>query len=317
MKRSELLEHCLRIVGDHEQDEIKLSVRAVYYNLVGEGLIKPDSQGERKQYRRVVETIAEAKKAGSFPLDWLQDNLRVPQDGEVSECKLSVQDGLEEVEEYLRWLPYHAVNIARWYKQDQAVMVMAEKDTLEGTLKKPCDEMDVPWFICRGYSSVTGLTAWVEQIHKMTEEARETGWEIPEIAVLYVGDHDPDGLEIPRAAQKVIGIISDLRGYCLPPVYFERLALTKGQALAIGAPPMAVKKTSSRAPAYIAEHGMDAWETEAMDARDLRRRLIDRLEYYFDEDIFEAQQEIARDFRNELVQNLKDPDWIENVLGNL
>lgn len=301
MDRIELLAHCHRVVAGQLRHGIERSARGVYYDLVGAGIVpqdRPDKHGKptRRVYRRILDTIAKAKLAGQFPLEWLRDDLRAVREGAVLSAFFDADDALDEVVEYLRWLPGHLIRADRWWRQPQVPVVIAEKDTLVGTIRQPCKEAGVPWYVCRGYSSVTGMWALAKYIRSIQTGAH---WD-PEIVVLYIGDHDPEGLDIPTVVQRRLAQIYDLKGWQGAPDDWRRVALTRAQAVAMGAPAMPVKESSARAAGYIAEHGMDAWEVEAMPSRRLQRELRDAIDDVFDEDVFEDVQDAIPEAQAEL-----------------
>jgi hypothetical protein len=315
LSRAALLAHCYDIVNDHLEDKIEMSARNVYYKLVGLGLIDQDGEGERKNYRRVVETIAKGKEAGDFPLHWLQDNLRIPSDGEIAGGMSSVDDALDQVVEYLEWLPDNLIDLDHWYGQPRVPFVMVEKDTLEGTVRKPCKDHHAPLYISRGYSSWTGLYAWTKSLNKAL---RRADWVFqPEI--LYLGDHDPEGMNIPEAILKVVNRIAELKRWAIPWLSIRRIALTKDQAIAGGYPPMEVKLKSSRARGYIDQYGDQSWEIEAMDARRLRVLLDDALKDLWDPDIAAIHAPTLEVRRNELRRRMRDEaeDLMFRAFGDL
>lgn len=302
LTRAVLLAHCYDIVKDHLEDEIEMSARNVYYKLVGTGLIDQDGEGERKNYRRVVETIAKGKEAGDFPLHWLQDNLRIPSEGAIAGGLAEVDDALNEVVEYLEWMPRNLISLDHWYGQPTVPFVMVEKDTLEGTVRRPCEEHSAPLYISRGYSSWTGLYAWTKQLY---EASRDADWDFDAV-VLYMGDHDPEGMNIPEAIIRVVLRIAELKRWDIPDLSIRRIALTKTQAIDGGYPSMPVKLKSSRAQGYIDRYGTESWEIEAMDARALRSLLDEALKDMWDADVAAVHAPALRDRRNELRRRMRD-----------
>lgn len=323
LSREELLAECHRIVQEHYDIDIELSLRGVYYALVGEGLIKPDAkEGEgsaadrRRNYRRIGETIVEAKEAGDFPLGWLRDELRIPKEGQITACSVDVTHGEREAAEWLRNLPEWAIEVDRWYGQPKLVLLVVEKDALVGTVKRPVEDLKVPFFCLRGYPSWTGVYSWFEQVAELAEAVEE--WETPpeETVVLYVGDHDPDGVFIPEAMQNIVASMEVSTGRdLLPNMRWERVALTAEQALDIGAPSMGVKMSSSRAPRYVRKFGHDAWETEAMPARQLRALVEDTIRGHFDQGTYRLWQRVAARRREELIERMNEPGWLDRAMN--
>ena len=301
LTRAALLAHCYDIVKDHLDDDIEMSARNVYYKLVGLGLIDQDGEGERKNYRRVVETIAQGKEAGTFPLHWLQDNLRIPSEGDIAGGLSTVNDALDQVVNYLEWLPKRLIDLDHWHGQPIVPFVMVEKDTLEGTVRGPCNDHNAPLYISRGYSSWTGLYSWTKQL---IDTVRKADWDF-EVVILYMGDHDPEGMNIPEAILKVVRRIGELKRWNFPSITIRRIALTKDQAIAGGYPPMSVKMKSSRAKGYVERYGNQSWEIEAMDARELRTLLDEALSALWDPNIPTMYAHILESRRKELRTRMK------------
>ncbi len=321
LTRPQLLAECIRVVSDSYDNDIEPTIRGVYYDLISEHLIKPDAkEGEgkpadrRRNARRVIDVVARAKEAGEFPLHWLRDSLRVPEEGETTTCSLDVDDGLEQAADWLRALPDWSIEVDRWYAQPTVVLVVIEKDTLTGRCKRPVKDHEVPFFVCRGYPSWTGVYAWFKQLVELHDKFSQ--WdEYPDVVVLYMGDHDPDGMFIPEAMQNIVGVMEEQTGEEIPDVRWERVALTQEQAYAAGAPSMGVKMSSTRAPRYVAQYGMDAWEAEAMSGVEARDLLDQTITDYFDQHIYDTYQAEAAERREELLEKMREPGWAEGVLS--
>jgi hypothetical protein len=80
-----------------------------------------------------------------------------------------------------------------------------------------------------------------------------------ELHVLYLGDHDPSGIDMTRDVQERLELFS--RGE----VHVSRLALTIDQVEEYEPPPNPAKLTDSRCSGYISEYGPDCWELDALD----------------------------------------------------
>lgn len=324
LTRAQLLDECRRIVRDQYAIGIEPSLRAVYYGLIGEGLIKPDAkEGEgkpadrRRNYRRIVDTIARAKEAGEFPLRWLRDELRIPNEGDAVRCDLDVDEADYNARRWLGELADDAIGVSRWYLQPRIAMLVVEKDAIVGTIRRPVQRHQIPWFCLRGYCSWTGVYAWFQQLVELENEI--ANWpedDYPEVVVLYVGDHDPDGMFIPESMQNIVRSMSEVSGDEIPErITWRRVALTRQQALDIGAPSMGVKMSSSRAPAYVERYGLDAWETEAMPPAQLRRLVDDEIAALFDQGVHDNNRDRVTAARTELRERMADPEWAASVLG--
>jgi hypothetical protein len=176
----------------------------------------------------------------------------------------------------------------------------------------PCDELGVAWFVLRGYSSLSALSQWVDNV----SAACDGGSEIAEVVVLYFGDHDPDGWEIPRSAERNIEAIAEVRDIWLPPVTFQRVALIREQIDRYNPPPFPAKESSSRYESYVKEHGLrDAWELDALRPEVLDRLIRDSVEQYFDEEIHESNEDLVDAQRIRMRKAMREPGWVAGVLG--
>ena len=82
--------------------------------------------------------------------------------------------------------------------------------------------------------------------------------------VLYLGDHDPSGIDMPRVADR------DLKMFAgFPDVPFNivrRIALNLDQVRQLDLPPNPAKETDQRFNAYVAEFGTEkSWQLDALD----------------------------------------------------
>ena len=76
--------------------------------------------------------------------------------------------------------------------------------------------------------------------------------------ILYLGDHDPSGLDMPRYIEDT------LIKFSVPSFRVIRLGLTKEQIDKYGLPTNPTKRRDARARKYIEEHGKNSWELDAL-----------------------------------------------------
>jgi hypothetical protein len=134
------------------------------------------------------------------------------------------------------------------------------------------------------------------------------------IRLLYFGDHDPDGMEIPNDLERRLRIIQVRTGQIVP-FTIERLGLNRAQIEKYNPPPFWAKESSSRHKKYITEHAWvndRAWELDALDPTLLRDIVKTTVNGYFRKDIHatvQAAVKVARDefnvrLRNDVLPNL-------------
>ena len=98
-------------------------------------------------------------------------------------------------------------SLDRWQFQPQRVEVWIEKDAILGVMEPVCEAWQVPLYSCRGRPSLTMLYEAFQNFPSVFEGKRTT--------ILYFGDHDPTGRDIPRGIAERIealqGPLDDLR----------------------------------------------------------------------------------------------------------
>jgi hypothetical protein len=108
-----------------------------------------------------------------------------------------------------------------------------------------------------------------------------------DVYILYLGDHDPSGLDMDRDILGRLGLFSGID------LEVERLALLYSQIEQMRPPENPAKLTGSRAPGYIAQFGMSSWELDAIEPRTLAQLVRDAVIYLRDDDLW--NETIARE----------------------
>lgn len=323
MNRSTLLVEAARAAEGYRAAGYSLTVRQLYYALVAEGKI-PNSQNS---YKRLVDTIGDARLQGRFGMDLLVDRGRAVGLSEHVECKIDVDGALDEARDLLASVPYWAVRADRWFGQPVHVSVWIEKDALSGVFARPCKDLGVGLFACKGYPSHSALWGWVKglsnayraSLHPPTSASGATSdkhQEIQRAVVLYFGDHDPDGWQIPRTAEATVRTFARVNGVELPEVEFRRVALNMDQIEAFNPPPFPAKPSSSRFKTYIEEHDTrDAWELDALKPATLDELVRSSVVDLWDAEIGESWARLVVEAREELREQMTRPGWAADVLG--
>lgn len=300
----ETLDHAHSIAGEYGGN---LTVRQLYYQLVARGYI----ENSQRSYKRLVSILSDARLSGEFPFDWLLDRTRECRPGDFGTDSTSVEGALDGAARELRRAPERWLWRSRWWGQPTHVSVWVEKEALSGVFEDPCNRLGVSWFVLRGYSSLSSLSEWVTAI----DEAQGENPDIDQAVVLYFGDHDPDGWEIPRSAERNIEAIAEVRGVNIPPVEFVRIALNRDQIDRYEPPPFPAKETSSRFSSYVREHGLTrAWELDALRPDTLTDLIESAVEPYFDEGIYTENVEIVISARARMRAAMRADGWAASVL---
>lgn len=159
---------------------LPLTVRQVFYQLVGSGKI-PNTSG---QYRNVSRLLVAARLKGEIDWDDIEDRVRryTAHEG-YGDAKNFIHGELSGL---LRGYHRHLTqNQPRW------VEVWVEKDALSTLCESAARHYYIPVVVCRGFSSVSFL-------HDFVERAGEHS------TILYFGDFDPSGKACAAAMEKTL-----------------------------------------------------------------------------------------------------------------
>lgn len=240
------------IIEEYREQGFSLTLRQLYYQFVARDLI-PNRQ---KEYNRLGTIINDARLAGY--IDWK-----------------SIVDRTRSLESVGHWKnPAEIIQgaasgyrIDRWKHQPSHVEVWIEKDALVGVIERVCNELDVPYFSCRGYVSQS----------EMWSAARRLGashyLEDKHPVILHLGDHDPSGIDMTRDIQKRLNELAtppEERQYVADwesIIKVNRIALNAVQIKELNPPPNPAKVTDSRFEGYLAKYGSQSWELDALEPR--------------------------------------------------
>jgi hypothetical protein len=172
------------ICGEYAAQGLVLTLRQLYYQFVARGLL-PNLQTE---YKRLGEILNNARMAGFMDWDYLVDRTR-------------------NLAALPHWSsPTEIVNVVaqqyrtdRWVDQPFRVEVWIEKDAGIGVIEAVCQRNQVPYFSCRGYTSVSEIWS-AAQRHRAHLEAGQR------VVVLHIGDHDPSGLDMSRDIEERVSL---------------------------------------------------------------------------------------------------------------
>ncbi len=300
LNKAETIQHALEIAEEYERLDLKLTLRQMYYQFVARGL---EGNGQ-KVYKRLGAILTEARYSGVFPIRYLEDRGRSVGQGDWTTVDVDVDTALGHCRSYVDAFPEWTINVSRWWKQYNLVSVWVEKEALSGVFEDTCNKLGVPLFACKGYPSVSALYDWFQKVKRAVDKHSDEGegdWAPAKIVVLYFGDFDPDGWEIPRSAERNLGKLQALEGTDLD-IVFVRCALNMDQINKYNPPPFPAKISSARYEGYREEHGTDyAWELDALDPDVLRDLISQGVSAYFDEAQHKRNQDLVDD-RREVLQ---------------
>jgi hypothetical protein len=231
-----VIDQANEIIRAYRSQGYHLTLRQLYYQFVSRDLI-PNNM---KSYKRLGNIINDARLAGLIDWEAIEDRTRNLHELPAWESPQSIIDACAS-----------QFRIDKWKNQECRVEVWIEKEALAGVFERVCDELRVPFFSCRGYTSQSEM--WVAGM-RLKRIIR--GKQKP--IILHFGDHDPSGIDMTR------DIIDRLQMF-MGGVKLERLALNMDQVEEYSPPPNPAKTTDSRYQSYIEVYGEESWELDALE----------------------------------------------------
>lgn len=286
----ERLEMINKIIEEYKADGYVLTLRQLYYQLVSRDII-PNTI---KEYKKLSILLVEGRMCGV--VDWaaIEDRTR------SAEKPSSWGDPSEILDSAI-----YSYARPRQEGQENYIEVWVEKDALSGVLSRVTSPYHIPIMVNRGYSSASAM----HEAFKRFQEAHSNG---QAIRILYLGDHDPSGLDMindvkARILEFFFGVwyTQGKRNKKIAPELFAGIlqeehnlnfdiipiALTKEQIRLHKPPPNPAKMQDPRAGDYVAQHGKKSWEVDALKPEILNSLLEEGIAEYMDRGQYENMVE--------------------------
>jgi hypothetical protein len=165
-----------------------------------------------------------------------------------------------------------------WQDQPHHVEVFSEKGAVLGSLRPVTQEYGVRLRPCRGFGSC-GMETEIGDLFEGIDKP---------ITMLYVGDHDASGDDIPRDIRKRAEAASGKA------VHMVRLAIHPEDIVRFNLPPQKIKPKDPRAAAFMRKYGDNAptIELDALPVDELRNRVRSAIEGLIDWDLWNHQIDV-------------------------
>ena len=261
------------------KDYLPMTLRQVYYQLVGKGYI----ENKRSTYSDLSGVIKWSRLDGLIGWDVIEDRTRSLSRRRSDESK---ETFIESEKKY--FLKGYSRDLLT--SQPNYIEVWIEKDALSSLFERVCHEYMIPVVVCRGFSSVSYIRDFVVRAKKRRESGQY-------ITMLYFGDFDPSGMEMLESMK-----ITIKEEFGFPEVNYHRVSLLMEDIHRYNLPhsPKALKESDSRADKFIREYGRYAVELDALTPDVLSGKLREAIEYELDMTMFEKQVEIYQEELDEL-----------------
>lgn len=251
-----------------------LSLRQLYYQFVSKGHL----ENTEANYKKLGTIISDARLAGLIDWDHIKDRGRETIENPHWD---SPGDIIQTCAAQYR--------IDLWQDQFYFVIVMVEKQALEGVLVPVCKQLDVTFVANKGYSSSSMMYEIGKRIKEEAEDARKP-------IVIYLGDHDPSGIDMTRDVFDRLNLLSHHN------VEVIRVALNMDQIEQYNPPENPAKLTDTRAKSYIDKFGDSSWELDALDPSVLAELVRQEVLKYRNEKFYKIRVEQMKEEREELLK---------------
>lgn len=280
------------ICAEYRTQGYDLTLRQLYYQFVARDLIANTQQS----YKRLGDIVNRARLAGLLDWSYIVDRTR----------NLRGTSHWSEPSDVINSAAA-SYRIDKWADQPARVEVWVEKEALAGIVQRAAGDHDVDWFSCRGYVSQSELWAAARRHLRYLQGGQR-------VVVLHLGDHDPSGIDMTRdvadrlnkfvftdwwrdhedeieepkyaaISEHILEHLTELRGdspygieFGHEPIEVRRIALNRDQIDRYQPPPNPAKLTDSRVGGYLAEHGNQSWELDALDPTVLGELIASHIE---------------------------------------
>lgn len=254
-----LVELALKLLTEEHPE----TLRGLYYRLVCAKAFaswparKSVSGGEpdgNAYYDAVGVMIADARLEGVIPWEWIEDRTRRP-------YRLSTWPDLAAFESVC----LRSFRLKVWPSQPRYLEVWLEKDCLAGTFGDVLDAYGVTLNVGKGFDGWSSIHAAAQRFVATPKPG----------TILYWGDFDPSGWDMPRSLGERLG-----RFGCRPEII--RCALVATDMKKYNLPWERCKKSDTRTPAFIAVHRDFDIKLDSLPLKILREKLTFEVESRMD-----------------------------------
>lgn len=270
--RDWIIEQSIDVLSNYENGI--LTIRALHYQLVSRGMTNT-----LQHYKRVVAAMDVARWDGLVDFEAFSDRDRAMVGMTKAEATDLEEKQAEAKQQVRAWMRSYRKN--RWENQPYYPEILIEKKALEGVFAKPCREWDVAVGACKGYPSLTFLYDLSERMRNAKNEGKQP-------IILYFGDYDPSGEDIPRS------IGENLDKFGVYGVEIRRIALMEHQVIEWELPPAPAKETDSRTANW---DGLGQVELDAVKPEKLVAMLNDAIGEIFDNDLYDELNQTEEEER--------------------
>jgi len=268
-----MIEKINAILTEYRSQGFRLTLRQLYYQLVARDIIP----NNLRSYKNTGSLVSDARQAGLIDWQMIEDRNRE-----------TVIPGHWRNPAEIVGAAARSFRIDKWENQPWHVEVMVEKDALSGVLEPTCRTLDIGLTANKGYSSSSTMYEIGQRLYYHRDRLDK------QVLVVYMGDHDPSGIDMTRDVEERLELYSEGR------VDVIRIALNMDQVELWQPPENPAKMTDSRFEAYAAQYGESSWELDAVEPRQLSTLVNDIVLAHRDQTLWEAAVAKENSMRQQL-----------------
>lgn len=264
----ELIDKVNAILGQAAADNVRMTLRQVYYKFVKNGWL----ENSDSSYDRLGKAVASGRLAGMVSWTDIEDKERDLYGVRTYSAPEQMLAGMAS--------KFH---LDLWAGQPWRPEVWVEKKGMTNVVSDICNQLRVDFFACKGYNSLTESWKAGRRLADYVQKGQRP-------IIFYLGDHDPSGLDMVRNNQDQLAMFAGT------PVMVVHLALTWDQVQALGPnlPPNPAKAKDARLPAYVeymeqlgAEDPYVSWEVDALEPTYIRQLIKENVDRIRDERLWD------------------------------
>lgn len=275
-----LIAACDAIITEYDEAGYRLTLRQLYYQLVTKNVI-PNVE---RSYKNLSTLVSDARLAGLLDWDAIEDRGRSPRSQSFWRDAAHVVQAFKGTAQNFKMDP--------WEGQPCYVELWVEKDALAGVLAPLAEEHGITLMVNKGYSSQSAMYESAQRFIDHNQTEGKDG------ALLYLGDHDPSGEDMVRDIRERLEMFG-------AEVEVRKVALTMAQVRQYNPPPNPAKISDPRAADYIAKHGNQSWEVDALPPRVLGELITRAVQGFVDLPTLRDMQDKETAQRKWLLERLK------------
>lgn len=283
--RLDLIEKINSVIEEYSAQGYSLTLRQAYYQLVARGII----ENNERSYKNTGNLINDARLAGLIDWEAIEDRTRnLKKLPHWSSPASIIESATDQYQKDV------------WEDQDYYVEVWVEKEALANIVGRISDELDVPYFCCRGYVSQSEMWSASQRLIRKQNEGK---------TCIIIHLDDPSGIDMSRDIEErlmMFGVNDD--GFL-----FKRIALNMNQIRTYNPPPNPAKLSDSRCAKYVDQYGDESWELDALEPKVIHDLITENVTMYCDMELVDRIRDRVRSEKKVMRRIANDWNRLYNI----